>query len=127
MSYTLTKVSNHILKIVFYNDITDEDALQSSVDIDHLIETTAVVHPIYFIIDAADIGKISAKARQIFAARNKNEQITGTAIYGVTRTIRVLGIFLAKASRRDNIYFFDTEPEAMAWLEEKIANFAPTT
>lgn len=123
MSYTLSRVSNHILKIVFFDDITDEDAIQSSIDIDQLIDTTAVVHPIYFIINAADVGKISAKARQIFATRNKNEQITGTAIYGVSRTIRVLGLFLAKASRRDNIYFFDQEAEALAWLQQKIAEF----
>lgn len=118
MAYTLEPVSKNILKIEFIGDITNEDAQENSAEIDELLEKATPSHPIHFLVDASRMGKVSSGARRVFTQRNQNPRIGSTALVGMNRAIRVLAIFIAKASgREDNMRFFDSEESALEWLK----------
>lgn len=117
MPYKLQSIQTDILKIEFIGDMTDEDVAQNSTDIDPYLENVSVEKPLNFLIDASRMGKMSAGTRRVFTERNKNPLVGSTAIYGLNRALKVLGHFIITASGRENIHFFDSETEALAWLE----------
>jgi len=62
--------------------------------------------------------KLSSKARKAFSDLNNDPSLGKSATVGVDRYTRVLIGFVLKATGRDNIRFFETEEEALAWLQE---------
>jgi hypothetical protein len=124
MAFTLQPITPNIVKMEFIGDFTDDDADNQSAGIDHYMSQMAVGTQMNFLIDTSRMGKISAKARRVFTERNKNPQVGSTAVYGVSRTLKVLGVFIIKASGRDNIRFFDTESDGLAWLKQEVEKHA---
>ncbi len=119
MGQEVNLIAANIVKIEFIGDVTDEDAVQNSDQIDQYMADLPAGEALHFLVDATRMGKISTKARHVFTERNKNPRVGNTAIYGVNRALKVLGVFIAKASNRDNLRFFNDEPEGLAWLQEK--------
>lgn len=63
--------------------------------------------------------KLPSKTRKAFTDLNADKRLGKAATLGVDRYARVLIGFMLKATGRDNIRFFDTEEQALAWLREK--------
>ena len=122
MAQQVNLIAANIVKIEFIGDVTDEDALQNSDQIDQYMANLPADEPLHFLVDATRMGKISTKARHVFTERNKNPKVGNTAIYGVNRALKVLGIFISKASKRENLHFVSGEAEGLAWLQEKANN-----
>jgi hypothetical protein len=119
MPQQVTLIAANIVKIEFIGDVTDDDALQNADQIDQFIANLPADERLHFLVDATRIGKISTRARHVFTERNKNPRVGHTAIFGVNRALKVLGVFIAKASKRDNLHFVNDEAEGLAWLQEK--------
>jgi len=62
--------------------------------------------------------KLSSQVRKAFADLNLDPRLGKSATVGTNRYIRVLVGFVLKATGRDNIRFFETEEQALAWLRE---------
>lgn len=119
MAQQINLIAENIVKIAFIGDVTDEDAEQNSDQIDQIMVNLPAAEPLHFLVDATRMGKISTKARHEFTERNKNPKVGNTAIYGLNRSLKVLGVFITKASKRDNIHFVNNETEGLAWLQEQ--------
>ena len=108
---------DHILRVAFVGD-TGERGAQAFIEaLGPFLEATTETEPLYAILDATRAGKLSAKARNIFFGLNRDSRVGQVAVIGTRRYLRVLGSFILKATRRDNIGFFDTEEQAIAWLK----------
>lgn len=119
MAQQVNLIAANIVKIEFIGDVTDEDATQNSDQIDQFMANLSADDSLHFLVDATRMGKISTKARHVFTERNKNPKVGNTAIYGVNRALKVLGVFIAKASKRDNLHFVNDEAEGLMWLQAK--------
>lgn len=85
------------------------------------------------LIDLSRVGNVSPEARKVGAANNLEEKALGTAIFGASLHVRMLatlvtmaGSVLRKLKATDSpVRFFETEREALAWLNERRAEAAP--
>ena len=119
MPYEAHLRQDGILRVKFVGDIDEEDWMAYSAEYTPLVETITDAQPLHFLVDASEIGKISAPARKILldAFRYPDPRIGNTAMLGASRYVRVLASFILKATGRDNICIFGTEEEALAWLK----------
>lgn len=121
MPYQIKQLEDNILQLNFTGFIGDEDAVNHAKELDDYLADSSAQNPMHFLIITYDMGKVSAKSRQSFAQRNQDLRVGKSAVVGANRILRVLSLFILKASGRDNIRLFDDEKEALAWLktEEK--------
>jgi hypothetical protein len=108
-----------ILWLKFLGNIELEDWMAYEAEYTPLVEAFTEAHPLNFLVDASEIGKISASARKALlkAFANPDPRFGNTAILSANRYVRVLASFILKATGRNNIHIFDTEEEALAWLQ----------
>jgi hypothetical protein len=108
---------DNILRVVFVGD-TGERGAQAFIEaLGPFLEATTEAEPLHAILDATQAGKLSAKARKIFFGLNRDSRVGKVAVIGTRRYLQVLGSFILKATRRDNIRFFDSEEQAIVWLK----------
>lgn len=119
MPYQVKQIEDDIIQLTFSGYIDDEDAVNHARELDEYLAEASEQNPTHFLIITHDMGKISARARQSFAQRNQETRIGKSAVVGANRILRVLSIFILKASGRDNIRLFDDEKEALSWLKTK--------
>jgi hypothetical protein len=81
------------------------------------LESATETEPLLLLSDVSRLGKVSVKARSALAGLSGDPRLGKNAILGSSRYQRVLATFIDKAVGRDNIRFFDTEAEALAWLK----------
>jgi hypothetical protein len=73
-------------------------------------------NPLHMMLDAAEVGMLSSYGRKNFIELNHDTRIGNVAVVRPTRVFRVLGSFIKKATKRDNIRFFASQAEAISWL-----------
>ncbi len=118
MSHANMRMGNdHILRVTFVGDTGERGAKAFVKAIGPFLDATTEAEPLDTILDATRAGKLSTKARNIIFRLNRDARVGKVAVIGTRRYLRVLGSFILKASRRDNIGFFDTEEQAIAWLK----------
>lgn len=81
------------------------------------LEAATETQPLLILSDTSRTGKLSASARKLLAGLGRDPRLRKTAILGTGRYTRVVASFINKAAGRDNIRFFDSEQEAVAWLK----------
>lgn len=120
MPYKLDKLAPNLVKLTFIGDFDDDDAVKHVVDMDPILDAAwGAGMSVDILADAHQLGKISARARRVFAERNGDPRIGRTAILGINRFLQVLIHFIVTASGRDNLQAFHSEAEALAWLHEE--------
>jgi hypothetical protein len=82
------------------------------------LEAASEAEPVHMVLDATLSGKVSSGARKLLSDINNDLRVGTIAVIGAKRYIRVLVSFVLRATGRDNFRFFDSEKEAVAWLEE---------
>ncbi|MFQ5615532.1 MAG: STAS/SEC14 domain-containing protein [Anaerolineales bacterium] len=117
MAHELRMDADGILRLALIGNMKQEDVDAYVKDLAPFRETATETEPLFFIIDTSRLGKASSAARKAFGELAKDPRIGKSALVGVSRYVRVLAGFLAKAAGRDNIQFFDSEEEALAWLK----------
>jgi len=70
------------------------------------------------IIDMNKSGKPSAEIRKAYNELGQNEKIGKVALHGMHPVAQVIASFFMRLSMKQNIKFFKTEEEALAWLKE---------
>jgi hypothetical protein len=70
------------------------------------------------LVNSSRSGKMSSAARRAFTKLNQSPRFERIGIYNVNPFNRVFTTFLMKATGRQNIGFFDSEEEALVWLNK---------
>jgi hypothetical protein len=115
MAYTLKKGNDRILRLTYTDDVrvSQERFLE---DFMPFLEASTREQPLLMLTDACRAAKFSAQERALFAELGRDLRLGKNAVLGVGRYARLMANFINKAAGRDNIRFFDSEQEALVWL-----------
>lgn len=114
--YKITRTDERFLRVVFTGDFDDADATAYVQELGPFLQAATAENPLRLLVDAQEVGRLSVKARKILTELNSDPRSGETAVLGVNRFLMVLAQFILKASNRDNVRFFESEAEAVAWL-----------
>ncbi len=120
MPYQLQMGDDGILRINFVGGALESDEIDDFVRAFSVyLEAATPEAPLRTLTITEHAGaKLSPKTRKMFATLNHDPRLGKSATVGVDRYTRVLVGFVLKATGRDNIRFFETEAQALAWLRE---------
>ena len=119
MTYQLEMGDDGILRLSFSGQIGTEEMEAFRQDFMPFLEAATDESPVLVLSGAHGDTKYSSGARKIFMQLNRDPRIGKAATVGTARYTRVLARFVLKATGRDNIGFFDTQEEAVAWLKDE--------
>ena len=117
MTYKLEMGEDGILRLSFAGQVGTEEMEAFRQDFLPYLEAATDESPLLVLSNAQGDTKYSSGARKIFMQLNRDSRIGKAATVGTGRYTRVLARFVLKATGRDNIGFFDTQEEAVAWLK----------
>ena len=116
MSYELYMGQDDILRLVYTGPIEEGELDVFVAEYEVFLGERTAESPLLMLSEATRAGKLSPEARKVFADLGQDPRLAKNAIVGVGRYARVIAGFINKAAGRDNIRFFETEEEALAWL-----------
>ena len=106
----------NILHIVSYGDLDEDDYEDMSAAT--IKATEDIEGKVNILVDINHCGKVPAKVRRM-AKRDFEKETTGkVAMFGMHPVARILASFIIGITRKEDIRFFKTEAEALAWLKE---------
>jgi hypothetical protein len=117
MAHEISMGDDGILRLAFIGDMVGEDIEIFIKDFTPFLEAATEVEPLNILADASRAGKTSSAARKAYVRLNRDLRGGKVAVVGARRYGRVLVSFILKATGRDNVRFFDSEEEALAWLK----------
>jgi hypothetical protein len=117
MAHELQMGDDSILRMALIGNVSGEDMEALLKDIQPFFEAVTEAEPLCLLVDSSRSGKTSATARKAYVELNRDHRLKKSAVLGANRYSRVLGSFILKATGRDNVRFFDSEEEAIAWLK----------
>ncbi|HOT90656.1 MAG TPA: hypothetical protein PLJ78_03575 [Anaerolineae bacterium] len=118
MPYKLTMPDDGILRINFDGALEDDEIDPFINDFMRYLEAATPTAPLRTLTISNHTGaKLAPRVRKMFATLNTDPRLGKSATIGVDRYTRVLVGFVLKATGRDNIRFFDSEEQALAWLK----------
>jgi hypothetical protein len=120
MALEVTMEDDGILRIKISGDM-DKAAMDNlQREIKPFMEAATPENPLHNIIFPENMGRISYAARRYFTDLNHNSQYGKVAIVNPPRSVRVLGMFVSKATNRDNIGFFEDEEQSISWIKSNM-------
>ena len=122
MSYQGELLEEGVIRAEFFDEINEEDAKKFAADIDRFVDPAKGEKQIDTLNVFRGEIRLAAKTRRVFVKLNQNPYVGNHAFVGISRGLKVMVIFIVKVSGRENINFFDTESEALAWLAEAANN-----
>lgn len=120
MPYRIQMGDDGILRVDFAGGSLERDEVDAFIrEFTVYLDAATPEAPLRMLTIANQSGaKLSSKTRKAFADLNSDPRLGKAATVGVDRYTRVLVGFVLKATGRDNIRFFETEEQALAWLRE---------
>jgi len=106
-----------ILQITYVGDMGEEETGAFLKDNMRFLEAATEAEPLHMLADTSQGGKFCAAYRKALAGLMNDPRTGKVATVGATRYNQVLGGFLLKATGRDNIRFFKSAEEGLAWLK----------
>ena len=81
------------------------------------LDASTPENPLQNVFLFQNLGKLSLMLRKYLIELNQDPRFGFSAFVQPSRRARVLGQFIHKATKRDNIRYFNDEAEAVAWLK----------
>jgi hypothetical protein len=125
MAYQLTLGEDRYLRFVMLGDMDALSVTNFEREYRLYLDASTSQRPIYMIVFAGQMGKISSQARNLYMQINSDPRLGLVAIVNPPRTLRVLAQFILKATGRANINFFDSEDEAIDWIRRTSGETVP--
>jgi len=105
-----------ILHIVSYGDLDEDDYAEMS---EATTKATGDTQgKVKILVDLNHCGKVPAKVRRLAKGDFEKETTGKVAMFGMHPVARILASFIIGITRKEDIRFFKTEEEALAWLKE---------
>ena len=118
MSYKLEMGEDGILRAKLVFGSTEQDMANFRREAEAYSQTAQEAgQPLYVLVDARQGGKPSPQERKDLLALERANPEGKVAIFGLSRYVRVLVMFINKATSRDTVRHFASEEEALAWLK----------
>jgi hypothetical protein len=119
MPYRLQMGDDGILRIDFAGGTLERDEVDDFLrDFRAYLDAVTPEVPLRALTIAPQLGtKLLSNTRKAFAEINHDPRLGKAATVSTDRYTHVLVGFILKATRRDNIRFFESEEEALAWLQ----------
>ena len=117
MAQELDMIEDGIVRLAFIGDITDVEVDTFLKGFQTYLEAATLEQPLGLLVDASRDGKMAPSARRNFTELNKDPRLGHIGICNVSRFNRVVATFIMKATGRDNIRFFESQADALAWLK----------
>lgn len=118
MAYELKMGNDGILRMRASGNVDVAEMESFRLEFEGFLATATEEQPLKILTDSSKQAKYSAAARKIFVELQRSPKVGRAAVVGAKRYTRVLTSFILRASGRDNVRFFDSEAEAVAWLKE---------
>ena len=125
MTHKIYELSDNILKTAFIGDVSLDDMDAYLGDVEAILQKHASRGPIYLLVDVSQERHIIIEARQKLIKMTSSEQIANVAIFNASRANKILGDFMMKASKRENLNYFESEADARNWLLATKTNSVP--
>jgi len=117
MSYTFEMGQDGILRATFLFGATGSELESQWQEVEAFSrEAREAGKPLHVLVDARQGGKPSTQDRKRILALERANPDGRVAIFGLSRYVRVLVMFINKATGRDHVRYFGSEEEALAWL-----------
>ena len=116
MAHEFEMIQDGLVRLAFIGDINEADVEAFIQDMQPHLDAVTAGGFLNMLIDASRDGKLSSGARRAFTELNKDPRIRRVGICHISPFNRVFATFLMKATGRQNIGFFDSEAEALVWL-----------
>ncbi len=107
---------DNILNIINTGEIDEKTAIEMKEAVRKL--TNMVDGGTHTLTDLNKAGKTTSKARKIFQELADQWGPGKTALFGMHPVARVLASFVMGASKKEDMRFFKTKEEALAWIKE---------
>ena len=107
---------DNILNIINIGEIDEKTAIEMKEAVRKL--TNMVDGGAHTLTDLNKAGKTTSKARKIFQELADQGGTRKTALFGMHPVARVLASFVMGASKKEDMRFFKTKEEALAWIKE---------
>jgi hypothetical protein len=118
MPYQIMVREDGIVKISFEGALERDELDQFVDDVTRCMESATPETPLCTLVIADQTGmRFSPAVRKALTNLNADPRLGKCATVGIDRYTRVLVGFILKATRRDNIRFFDSEELALVWLQ----------
>jgi hypothetical protein len=121
MAHKLHLNDDGILYAKFIGNFELQDVEAYVKDFYAFFDTVPEEETLHILLDVSEVGKVSSAARRamVNVLRDPDPRIGKSAMVGSSRYLRVLGGFLLKATRRDDVRFFEVQEEGLTWLQEE--------
>jgi len=73
---------------------------------------------VHTLTDLTKAGKTTPEARKVFQKLSEHEKQGKNAFFGMHPVARVVASFFIGSSKKEEMRFFNTKEEALAWLKE---------
>jgi len=117
VAHTIEMGNDGVVRTAFIGDMTEQGVNALAEDAQPFLEASSAKKPTPVLHDSSRSGKYTSRARKAILAFFSDPRIGKIAVIGARPYTRVLLSFLIKASGRENMRLFGTEPEALAWLQ----------
>jgi hypothetical protein len=118
MPYQLTLGEDRFLRFTMQGDMDGVSVDNFNREYQLYLQASTPEAPIYMIVFAENLGRTSPKARNLYMQMNSDKRLGLVAIIKPPRVLRVLAQFILKASGRTNIRFFESENDAVMWIQQ---------
>jgi hypothetical protein len=119
MAHELKMGDDGIIRGALMGNIGEADMVVFVKDVKRHLEANTSGKPISILQDAQRVGKFSLAARRQLTELADDPRLGRLAIINSTNFDRVIATFMMNvAGRMNDLSFFDTEAEAIAWLKE---------
>jgi hypothetical protein len=119
MAYELNMRDDGILRAVFLSDIEPEELQAFQEQAMSFIQAGKESgQPLCVLVDARQAGKMDPQTRRTVIDLDRENPEGKVAMLGLSPYVRVIVMLVNKALGKENVRFFGTEEEALAWLKE---------
>jgi hypothetical protein len=118
MAHKLQLIRDGLVRLAFIGDIGEADVDAFIQDLQPYLDTLSEGDVLDLLVDGGPAGKMSSAARRKFSKNGEDRRYGLTGTYNVKPFNRVFALFMMKITGRQNIRLFDSEEEAIAWLNE---------
>jgi anti-anti-sigma regulatory factor len=113
--YIIKIIPDNVLFITEQENPTTESSAQMTIDVLKAIKEHGITKAL---IDLSKTSTPSSGARKNIVNMFKKSRLDKISLFGTSTPIRVVAGFIMRAAGMENVQFFKTEEEAVAWLEE---------
>lgn len=95
--------------------VDENEGIEIKTAVLKLLDTAA--NTVTIIGDLNNAGKPAARVRRLGVEMFSDSRIKKIALFGLHPVARIIALFVIELSKRNNIKFFNTKEEALAWLK----------